>query len=190
MDKENFIKVVNLLIDKKLKQILPKMVEKEVKKYMESGIEPTKKDFDADIKSLIPHISNKNPIIKDNKQKKLPQTEGKQWTKNPIINNILNETVQNFTGLPKDPTDGISYQQLMESEYKNIGDEFTFNTGNMMDAIAPKIPTTKSNEVILKQQVMMDGAPPEIANIMVKDYSKMLEKMDKAAQNVKNRGLK
>lgn len=190
MDKNDFIKIVNLLVDKKLKEILPGMVEKEVQKYMESGIEPDADDFDIDAKSLLPYSVNKNPVIRDNKQIKPKQTEGKKWSKNPIIDKILNETAESFTGLPKDPTDMGSYQQLMESEYGAITDEFTFNTKNMSSGIIPPMPTNKVTPAVLKQQVMMDGAPPEIANIMVKDYSKMLKKMDKAAESVRNKGIK
>lgn len=191
MDKKDFIKLINLLVDKKLKEILPGMVEQEVQKYMESGIEPDNDDFSADVKNLIPYSVNKNPVIRDNTQTKKPQqSEGKTWSKNPVINNILNQTAQNFTPLEKDPTDGMgSYQQLMESEYSNLGDEFTFNTNNMMDAITPKMPTSKPSAAVLKQQVIMDGAPPEIANIMVKDYSKVLKTMNKVAQQKRKGGI-
>lgn len=183
MDKKDFIKLINLLVDRKLKEILPSMIKNEVQKYMESGIEPTAKDFAADVKKLIPQIVNRNPIIRDNKkQNRVAQLEGKQWSKNPVINNILNETAQNFTPLEKDSNNIGSYQQLMESEYRNINEDFTFNTNNMMDAITPKVPTGKASEAALKQQVMMDGASPVIANIMIKDYSKTLKTLDKTAK--------
>ena len=190
MDKNDFIKIINLLVDKKLKEILPDMVEQEVQKYMESGIEPDSDDFDIDAKNLLPYSVNRNPVIRDNKQTKSKQTEGKKWSKNPIIDKILNETAENFTGLPKDPTDVGSYQQLMESEYGNMTDEFTFNTKNMSSAMNPPTPTNKVTPSVLKQQVMMDGAPPEIANIMVKDYSKMLKTMDKVAEQKRKGGVK
>lgn len=192
MDKKDFIKLINLLVDKKLKEILPNMVEQEVQKYMESGIEPDTDDYSSDVKNLIPYSVSKNPVIRDSKQMKKPQqTEGKKWSKNPVIDAILNQTAQNFTPLAKDPSDGAgSYQQLMESEYSNVSEDFTFNTNNMMDAITPKMPTSKPSAAVLKQQVIMDGAPPEIANIMVKDYSKVLKTMDKVAQQKRKGGIR
>jgi hypothetical protein len=178
MDKKDFIKLINLLVDKKIKEILPDMVKREVKKYMESGIEPNEDDFSSDVKNLLPYSVSKSPVIRDGRQTKASQTEQKKWSKNPIINNILNETAQNYTQLASDSTDMNTYRQLIESEYENIDNEFTFNTNNMMSAVKP------SSEV-LKSKVIQDGATPAIANIMITDYSKMLKTMDKAAKDIR-----
>ncbi len=183
MDKKNFIKLINLLIDKRLKAILPSMVENEVKKYMKSGIEPTAKDFNSGIKNLIPQSQRKNVVIRDDKQKSSLQTEERQWCKNSEINKILNETAKDFTPLEKDPSDVMSYKQLIESEYENINEDFTFNTNNMTNLLSKEIVTRQPHgEISLKQQMIHDGASPEIANIMIKDYSKLLKNVDKITQ--------
>ena len=191
MNKNDFIKLINLLVDKKIKEILPKMVENEVRTYMESGIQPDEFDFDLDAKELLPYTKSSSPIIRDNTSKRQKMSEEKVWTKNPVINKILNETAKNPTKLPVDPSDslaGSGYQQLLESEYQDIGNEFTFNTKNMTSAISRPMPT-QQNANVLKQQVMMDGAQPEIANAMIKNYGPILKKLDKAAKKVRGGGL-
>ena len=58
MNKNDFIKLVNILVEKKLKELLPKMIEDEIKKHTESGIQPDEQDFanDDDLKNLIPNL--------------------------------------------------------------------------------------------------------------------------------------
>lgn len=197
MDKNDFIKLINLLVEKKMKELLPRMIEDEIKKHIESGIQPSDDDFEADddLKSLIPFAANKNPIIRDGSTKTGKQTESKSWSKNPMINKILNETAQNFTALKKDPTDtlggGASYQQMLSEEYENIGDEFTFNTKNMSSAVN-RNPVSPGKPAVsnLKSQLLQEpGAAPEIVNAMVKDYSKMMKKIDKTAKAKRGGGL-
>jgi hypothetical protein len=196
MDKNDFIKLVNLLVDKKLKEILPGMIESEIKRHLESGIEPDEEDYaaDDDLKNLIPYNTNKSPIIRDNSNKRGKQTESKSWSKNPIINKILDETAKNFTGVPKDPSDpysGGSYQQLLSEQYENVSDEFSFNTKNMANIVnrnpvAPGKPAVNN----LKNELLQEpGAQPEIVNAMVKDYSKLLKKIDKTAKAKRGGGL-
>ena len=190
MNKDDFMKLINIIVDKKIKEILPKMVEKEIRKYMESGIEPDASDMSSDIKNLIPYSNTSHPVIRDNKQSKSPQTEDKKWSKNPVINKILSETANSGQKLRVDPSDPMapaSYQQLMESEYENIEEEFTFNTKSAFQT--PKMPAVRNNAAVLKQQVMMDGAPPEVANAMVKDYSGVLKKMNAVAKQKRGGGL-
>ena len=190
MNKDDFMKLINIIVDKKIKEVLPGMVEQEIRKYMESGIEPDATDFNGDIKNLIPYSAKSNPVIRDNRQPKSTQTEDKKWSKNPVINKILSETANSGQRIKTDPSDPMaptSYQRLMESEYENIEGEFTFNTKNMFQPT--QVPVVKNNASVLKQQVMMDGAQPEVANAMVKDYSKMLKKMDAVAKQKRGGGL-
>lgn len=186
MNKNEFVKLINLLIEKKLKEILPKMISAEISKHTESGIEPSQTDYaaDSDLKHLIPGSHFKNSILTDDDSYgKEVHAEGKKWTKNSTINRILNETAQNFTANPKDPAD--TYQQLFESEYQDIDSEFTFNTNNMTDALNPvRAGTNEMKTDSLKQEVMRDtGASPAIAEKMIRNYSKDLEKMDKIAKS-------
>ena len=193
MNKNDFIKLINIIVDKKIKEILPSMVEQEVKNYMQSGIEPDENDFDVDAKSLLKYAANTNPVIRDNTQKRQSQAESKKWSKNPVIDKILNETANNFTPLKSDPSDTMSstnYQQLMESEYSNMESEFTFNTKNMNTSILRPEQSGKYSPAVLKQQVLsVPGATPEIVNAMVKDYSGLLKKIDKTAKQKRNGGI-
>ena len=193
MDKNDFIKLINLLVDKKLKEILPGMIEAEIKRHLESGIEPDEDDYaaDDDLKNLIPFNSNKTPIIRDGSNKTGKQTESKVWSKNPMINKILSETAKNSPGILKDPSDtlaGGSYQQLLSEQYENVADEFSFNTKNMTNIVNrnPVVPGKPAVNNLKNELLQEPGAQPEIVNAMVKDYSKLLKTIDKKAK--KNRG--
>lgn len=189
MTKKEFIKLINFLVKKKLKEILPDMIEKQINKYMQSGIEPDIDYYSVNNKNLVHKMSSKNPIIRDNIQIKQTQSEGKNWSKNPVINKILNETAKNFIPIEKDTSEIGDYKQLMQSKYETIDEEFTFNTKNMMNSLSQKFPdTTQISSESLKRQIIANGAPQKIANIMVKDYSKMLNKMDEMAKKVRNKG--
>lgn len=197
MNKNDFIKLINILVEKKLNEILPGMIEAEVKKQTQSGIRPDIDDFesDDDLKSLILNPHTSTPIIRDNTQKKQIKTENKQFSKNPVINKILNETAKDFTPLAKDPTDpmsGGSYQRLLESEYENVSDEFTFNTKNMTNAINRTQPQPKhiAQENLKNQLLNQPDAKPEIVNAMVKDYSKLLKTIDKKAKSTRGGGIR
>lgn len=191
MNKNEFVKLINLLVEKKLKEILPEMISAEIRKHTESGIEPSQTDYaaDSDLKHLIPGSDFKNSILNDDSHKSEIRTEGKKWTKNSTINKILDDTAKNFKGNPKDPAD--SYQLLLESEYQDMGNEVTFNTNNMTDVLTPvSAGTTEMKTNNLKNEVMRDtGASSTIVNKMIRNYSKDLKKMDKIAKNKRGGGL-
>lgn len=187
MNKNDFIKLINLLVEKKLKEILPGMIESEIKKHVESGIEPDEEDYaaDDDLRSLIPNTDFTNSLLRDGSTKREPKTEGKEWTKNSTINKILNDTAKDFKGMPIDPADA-SYQQLLESQYETSDDSLTFNTKNMGEVINSPIPGASKPVAVhnLKNQVLNEvpGASPKIVDIMVKNYSGMLKKLDRQAK--------
>ena len=195
MKTNHFIKLVNLLIDKKLKELIPKMVEVEVKKQLESGIQPDASDFykDDDLKNLIPHSDYKDSIIRDGSVK-TPKDEGKNWSKNSAINRILNETAQSFVPLKKDPADtlaGGNYQEMMAEEYGDMGQEFNFNTKNMSDVVN-RNPVSPGKPAVnkLKNELLQEpGAAPEIVNAMVKDYSGVMKSLKKSAKNKRGGGM-
>lgn len=203
MEKNEFIKLINLLVEKKMKQLLPGMVEKEVEKYLQSGIEPSMADFaaDDDLKQLIP-TGNKVPVIRDGTTKKTRKVEQKKWSNNDVINRILNDTAQDFKPLPKDPADAMSgglssFGQLMESEYSDIGSELTFNTNNMGQvlnkSLQTKIPiqsTSQESTETLKNQIISSGVDETIAGAMIKDYSGFLKVVDKKAKVRRGAGIK
>ena len=191
MKTNDFIKVVNLLIDKKLKELIPKMVEIEVKKQLESGIQPDASDFynDDDLKNLIPHGDYKNSIIRDGSIK-APTAEGKNWSKNSAINKILNETAESFVPLKKDPADtlaGGNYQQMMADEYGDMGN---FNTKNM-SGVVNRNPVSPGKPAVnnLKNELLQEpGAAPEIVDAMVKDYSGVMKSLAKSAKTKRGGG--
>lgn len=188
MDKNDFVKLINILVEKQVSQLVPVLVKNEIKKYMESGIEPSRDDYmkDQSLKNLIPTRSApRNTVIRDNSIK-----EKKEWTKNSAINKILNETAQNSKPLPRDNDFG-DYRAMMTGEYDNIEKEFTFNSKTLLNS-GPSIPSAKGSTAVLKQQVAQVaddlGAPPEIVNAMVKDYRGLLKKVDAKAKQNRNNG--
>jgi len=181
MDKKEFIKIVNILIDRKLKEILPEMVKKEVKKYMQSGIMPQKTN------TLSP-VNKKELIIRDNKNLKESVTQ-KKWSNNEVINNILNNTAQNLnlssileSELYPETDVNDLYENLLKPENNDIQDNLYFNTNNM-----PNIKKGNNSTDTLKKEMLARGAAPEIANIMIRDYSNTLKLMEKSASKIRNK---
>jgi hypothetical protein len=188
MDKNEFVSIINTLVEKRVSQLVPVLVKNEIKKYMESGIKPSGDDYmkDQSLKNLIPTQSvPRNTVIRDSSIK-----EKKEWTKNSAINKILNETAQNSKPLPRDNDFG-DYRAMMTGEYDNIEKEFTFNSKTLLNS-GPSIPSAKGSTAVLKQQVAQVadelGAPPEIVNAMVKDYRGLLKKVDAKAKQNRNSG--
>lgn len=176
MEKKDFIKLINLIVDKKLSELLPGMVKKEVEFYLQSGIKPGPDDFnkDSSLKDLIPAVKPSNSIIRDNSV-----SEERSFSKNSVINKILNETAANFQPLPKVAGDiSGDYKAMLSGEYDGIENEFTFNSKNMMDVVNRTKSPVKASTNNLKQEILNSGAPPEIANVMIKDYRTLMKKQN------------
>lgn len=199
MTKDDFIKVINLLVDKRLEKImkdLPNMIHVEIENYMKKGISPDPSEYESDTSKLISDPYRKNTIIKDDKSYKI-KTESRHWSDNNALNNILNTMQQTYVPNKKSNDMG-SYQQLLESEYNDIGNEFTFNTSNMntlLNETAPTAPSVintpsvaqmPSSKEALATDLAENGASTTIVNAMVKDYRSLLKKADSIAKRNRN----
>ena len=98
MDTDKLLKAIQILIKEELKEQLPALikesVQKEVKRLLSEGKQPVTKKESTGI-SMAKAILADEPIQESVQQKHAPH---KQFSKNPMINQILNETVG---GLPQ-----------------------------------------------------------------------------------------
>jgi hypothetical protein len=91
MDTDKLLKAIQILIKEELKEQLPALikesVQKEVKRLLSEGKQPVQpKNIGL---SMAKAILGDEPIVESVQQKHAPH---KQFSKNPMINQILNET--------------------------------------------------------------------------------------------------
>jgi hypothetical protein len=91
MDTDKLLKAIQILIKEELKEQLPALikesVQKEVKRILAEGKQPAPKKESAGI-SMAKAILANEPIVESVEK----PTVQKQYSKNPMINQILNET--------------------------------------------------------------------------------------------------
>ena len=92
MNTDKLLKAIQILIKEELKEQLPALikesVQKEVKRLLSEGKQPVRTKESTGI-SMAKAILADEPIQESVQQKVVPQ---KQFSKNPMINQILNET--------------------------------------------------------------------------------------------------
>ena len=90
MDTDKLLKAIQILIKEELKEQLPALikesVQKEVKRLLSEGKKPVQKNTGL---SMAKAMMEDETIVESIEQKVVPQ---KQFSKNPMINQILNET--------------------------------------------------------------------------------------------------
>jgi hypothetical protein len=91
MNTDKLLKAIQILIKEELKEQLPALikesVQKEVKRLLSEGKQPVQSKNTG--LSMAKAMMEDEPIIESIQQKEVPQ---KQFSKNPMINQILNET--------------------------------------------------------------------------------------------------
>jgi hypothetical protein len=92
MNTDKLLKAIQILIKEELKEQLPALikesVQKEVKRLLSEGKQPAPKKELTGI-SMAKAMMEDEPIVESVQQKHAPH---KQFSKNPMINQILNET--------------------------------------------------------------------------------------------------
>jgi hypothetical protein len=92
MDTDKLLKAIQILIKEELKEQLPALIKEsvkaEVKRLLSEGKQPASKKESTGI-SMAKAILGDEPIVESVQQKHAPH---KQFSKNPMINQILNET--------------------------------------------------------------------------------------------------
>ena len=91
MDTDKLLKAIQILIKEELKEQLPALikesVQKEVKRLLSEGKQPVQPKNTG--LSMAKAMMEDEPIVESIQQKEAPT---KQYSKNPMINQILNET--------------------------------------------------------------------------------------------------
>jgi len=92
MNTDKLLKAIQILIKEELKEQLPALIKEsvqaEVKRLLSEGKQPVSKKESTGI-SMAKAILGDDPIVESVQQKHAPH---KQFSKNPMINQILNET--------------------------------------------------------------------------------------------------
>ena len=132
-----------------IRQVIRKIVREEVAMAIHEVISELKQP--AQPTQPVQQVSQKNAFTK-------PKSAGKQYSTNPVLNEVLNETEGGLPGEEEYPTmGGGTYDS------SRMNDVVTSQYGNMM------------NKEMTKGDLIAPGAPEEVKNLFDKDYSGILK---------------
>lgn len=135
MDSKKLAQIIKLVVEQEIKKQLPKLVKEEVEKKMkvlqERKSTPTE-DVELDPFALAESLLQKERQVQQTE--KVNEVAQKQFTKNPVLNNILNQT-QPFTSAQRTagPVGGSSVLDRFQTQPQQIQEVATY-TPNYMDA--------------------------------------------------------
>lgn len=193
MDKNELIKIVNALVDARVKKIVQEEIRQvgtKLKKDLVEHIKTNKLQLDSenfDLKGLFNMSHDTTAINKKSVIQEKP-TVSKTYSKDPKINAILQQTAEELKTSPNSGAVPMSeYKKLLSEEYNEneLMKTFNFNTSDM-NAIAnkqitPEIEGKVALEVA-KKQVEAQTGNPEIANAIFRDYRSLMKKVDEKSR--------
>ena len=98
MDTDKLLKAIQILVEAEVKKQLPKIVAEVVGSTQKKGMVETKKENPISVVKKTPSIAK--AILGETKAKKVDDV---QYTKNPVLNQILNETrATSYAGVSND----------------------------------------------------------------------------------------
>ena len=188
MDKVQLIKIINEVVEYKLKKLVPQ-IEKRLRESIEKELLTAKVQEDeepSDFKKLIESVDAETddetpatkigiPSFKRNKEK--------TFSKNPILNKVLNETYATPKSAPDSEYERIISEMTgTEDQMKDV-DSVTFNTmSDLLGGLTPIKSPNSSDGRALKLQIAAESGDPDLANIMVKDYREVLKKAEEKSK--------
>ena len=209
MNKIEFIKVVNEVVDYKLKKLIPE-IEKRIMESFEKRMlsENTDKEDATQLaelmKSQAPIKTQPVQTAKVKKIRGIPIDEetgipNMHFTRNPILNKILNETMvtpQKFQS-PSAAMVSLMTEATGTDEQMEDVPTMNFNMRNMPTQPTRLPANIKSGNGIpnaagaeeLKQEIAAQSGDPDLANVMVKDYRDVLKKADEKAKRIRAGGI-
>jgi len=104
-----------------------------------------------------------------------PSVQKKQYTSNPTLNDLLNETVA-FKG------DGPQVYMEEQIDYNDFAEWPTMNS-NRMSVSTPKVVTDHDGRRIDMQQLAQTEAGAAVVDALTKDYSALMKAIDKKKGN-------
>ena len=212
MNKDEFIKVVNMMIDARIKKIVPALVRKEIKE-LKRELEEGTSDLPENIK--IPDLNsvlNEDVIISKGQPKgdmlnrPEPVKPSRHYTKDPKLNALLQQTEQEIRSGKTQPVNDIDsmeqYKRILAEQYaahEASGEDmetFNFTSVNIQDIMNGMMPVTKAPTVtkkiqdkvaleVEKKQIEAMTNSPEIAGAIMRDYRDFMKTVEEKSKNPK-----
>lgn len=145
---------------KEFVQVLRKIIKEEVKSAVSEAIR------DISTNKLIENTIT-DPVYdyKANSRKPIPQ---KQFTKDPLLNSLLNETAASGYSIPSEQ----NHDDYNEWPTMNIGNSYASLMGS------PKFVNNKTIDAT-PEGINPNAVPQEIKNALTRDYRSLMKAMDK-----------
>jgi hypothetical protein len=172
MDKVQLVKLINDVVEYKMKKLIPQLEEK-IRNQISEEMHAQKPGVrDTDLKSILESGSDEEQeeVLQESKK---PKREEIYFTKDPILNRVMNESITS-------PRTTYGSSLSPDTEEESEMETMNFTTQNMIvpgQRLAPR--SAKPEPVVLKREIeAMTGGNTELANIMVKDYRSTLKQWD------------
>lgn len=98
MNVDKLLKAIQILVKEEVRKQLPKVIEEVGNKINESNAKKVSKKIVREDIVVPNNTSISKAILEDD------ETEVREFTKNPILNEVLNETAKTYTGAPSEDT--------------------------------------------------------------------------------------
>jgi len=213
MQKDEFIKIVNALIDARIKKMVPALVEKKVAQLKKEMIEGT---IGVPDEVEIPDLNLNSALNEDSilpKRKPLvaskpiakPAPITKTFTKDSTLNAILQQTAEEIrSGKIKPAQDADTmqqYKQLLTEQYNQAAasgedmETFQFNMNDIpaiasKRAMTPPTSNAMQSEIekkialeVEKKQIEQMTGNPELGGIIMRDYRSLMKAVDEKTKS-------
>lgn len=191
MNKDELIKIINALVDARVKKIIRENMEQvgvKLKKELLEHMKVQKLQLDSDNFNLKGLLDDNDDVI-DKKQKASEKLSSRIYSKDPKLNAILQQTAEELKTSPNNGTVPMDeYKKILSEEYSDsdLMRTFNFNTSDM-NAIAnkqitPEIEGKVALEVA-KKQVEAQTGNSEIASAIFKDYRGLMKKVEEKSKS-------
>lgn len=138
-------------------QVLRKIIKEEVKSAVKEAIR------DINTNSLLENITIDEPTEYKISKKKF--TANKQFTKDPLLNSLLNETAINGASIPAEHNDFDEWPTMKMNSYASL-------MGNPKFVESKKIDATPDG-------INPKAVPEEVKGALTRDYRSLMKAIDK-----------
>jgi len=149
---------------KEFVQVLRKIIKEEVKSAVTEAMR------DISINNLVESVSStpvyNTPIETYKPKQQTKKTEPKTYTKDPLLNSLLNETAQSGAHIPLEHNDYSEWPTMdLKTDYSGIMGKPKFVQSTKIDATPDGINP--------------NAVPEEIKSVLTRDYRSLMKAMDK-----------
>ena len=154
---------------KEFVQVLRKIIKEEVKSAVTEAMR------DISINNLVESVTTTTNIpLKESYapvKQKVKKAESKAYTKDPLLNSLLNETARSGAHIPTEHND-YSEWPTMEMNNLNVGSNYSSIMGS------PKFMDNKRIDAT-PDGINPNAVPEEIKSVLTRDYRSLMKAMDK-----------